>query len=86
MRRLGSLTVNITEAQASIKVGRDLPIALDEISSNTHDVRKVPGFRPRGPAVTDPLKLRSQLPRGIEGPPTSSICHRTEAIIGTRCI
>src|ERR1019366_8819434 len=42
----GLLSVNIPEAQTSIKVRRDFPVALDEIPSNAHDPRVIACFRP----------------------------------------
>src|ERR1022692_4281354 len=74
------LCVNIPEPQASIKVGCQSPMARYKIASNTHDPRDVGGFRPLGITVKAALAVRSQLPRKIQGPPTSSICQRREAM------
>src|SRR6266851_4815634 len=43
---LGSLSVNVPDAEAYIKVGRDLPLTRDKITSNTHEVREIPALRP----------------------------------------
>src|SRR2546425_10355243 len=48
----GSLSVNKPEAKSSFKVGRNFPVTLDKVTSNTHDVSPVPCFRsPRNHSV-----------------------------------
>src|SRR5215468_476601 len=41
----GSLSVYVPEAEPYIKVGRDLRVARDKVTSNTHDVSEIPALR-----------------------------------------
>src|ERR1700687_3975020 len=41
----GSLSVNVPEAEAHIKVGHGPRVTPDKITSNTHDVRQIPALR-----------------------------------------
>src|SRR5258708_36224990 len=41
----GSLSVNVPEAEAYIKVGRSPEVPRDKITSNTHAVREIPALR-----------------------------------------
>src|SRR5579871_6028492 len=45
---VGSLGINVAEAQAYIKVGSDPPIARYEVTPNSHDVSEIPALRPSG--------------------------------------
>src|ERR1700719_1260126 len=42
---VGSLGVEVPDAEASVQVGRDRTPTRDKITSNTHDVREVPALR-----------------------------------------
>src|ERR1700692_4728385 len=54
---VGSLGVNAPNAEAYIKIGRDLPSTRDKITSNTHQVSEIPVLRSPGNSSDGPGEL-----------------------------
>ena len=69
----GSLSVNIPEAKACIKVGHGPRVTRDEITSNTHDVREIPALR--SPRNRGNRSAERKIPIAAQNTRTSYVVH-----------
>src|SRR6266576_6092067 len=66
---LGSLSVNVPQAEPYIKVGRDPRVARNKVTSNTHEVSEIPCLRSPGNGGNGPAA--GQIPIATQNRGTS---------------